>query len=112
MTETVERKARKSGLENVKTINAPASCTGLDDESIDVILCIDVLSDVGDIEPTLQEMRRVLKSAGSRSVYEPHTAWEPGAWKPDRSINELTSAGLFSLQSRDGKILKFGKTPN
>jgi ubiquinone/menaquinone biosynthesis C-methylase UbiE len=112
MIETVEKKAGKHRLENVKTINSPASSTGLDDESIDLILCIDVLSDISDIGPTLQEMHRILKSDGILSVYEPHTGLEPGAWKPERSIKELTSTGLFFLQRRDSRILKFGKTPN
>ncbi len=94
----------------MKTINSPASSTGLDDESIDLILCIDVLSDISDLEPTLQEMHRILKSDGILSVYEPHTGWEPGAWKPERSTKELTTTGLFSLHRRDDRILKFGKT--
>ncbi len=111
MIETVEKKARKHRLENVKTINSPASSTGLDDECIDLILCIDVLSDVSDINPTLEEMHRILKSDGVLSVYEPHTGWEPGTWRPERSTKELTTTGLFSLLSRDRRILRFGKTP-
>ena len=110
MIEMVEKKVRKHRLENVKTINSPASSTGVDDESIDLILCIDVLSDISDIAPTLQEMHRILKPDGTLSVYEPHTGWEPGAWKPERSTNELTTTGLFSLHRRDGRILKFRKT--
>lgn len=112
MIENVEKKVRKHRLENVKTINSHASSTGLNDESINLILCIDVLSDISDINPTLQEMHRILKSDGILSVYEPHTGLEPGTWKPERSIKELTTSGLFSLQRRDGRILKFGKTPN
>lgn len=110
MIENVEKKVRKHRLENVRAINSPASSTGLDDESIDLILCIDVLSDISDIDPTLHEMHRILKSDGMLSVYEPHTGWEPGAWKPERSIKELTTTGLFFLHRRDGRILNFGKT--
>jgi ubiquinone/menaquinone biosynthesis C-methylase UbiE len=110
MIETVEKKVRKHKLENVKTINSPASSTGMDDECIDLILCIDVLSDISDIDPTLHEMHRILKPNGTLSVYEPHAGWEPGAWKTERSINELTATGLFSLHKRDGRILKFVKT--
>ena len=111
MTETVENKVRRHRLENVKTINSPASNTGLKDESIDLILCIDVLSDISEMDPVLQEMHRILKPDGILSVYEPHTGWEPGAWKPKKSIKELTTTGLFFLQRRDSRILKFGKTP-
>jgi len=112
MIEIVKKKDKKHRLDNVKTINSPACRTGLNDKSIDLIVCIDVLSDISDIGPTLQEMHRILKSDGILSVYEPHTGLEPGAWKPERSIKELTSTGLFFLQRRDSKILKFGKTPN
>jgi ubiquinone/menaquinone biosynthesis C-methylase UbiE len=112
MIEDVKKKVKKYRLDNVKTINSPASSTGLNDKSINLILCIDVLSDISDIGPTLQEMHRILKSDGILSVYEPHTGWEPGTWKPERSIKELTSTGQFFLQRRDSRILKFGKTSN
>ena len=111
MVENIEKKVRKYRLGNVKSINSPASSTGLGDESIDLILCIDVLSDISDIDATLQEMHRILKSDGILSVYEPHTGWEPGTWKPERSTKELTNRGLFFPHGRDGRILKFGKSP-
>lgn len=111
MTDVVARKARKSGLENVKTINAPASGTGLPDESVDLVLCIDVLSDVSDMEATLREVHRVLKPDGTLSVYEPHAGWEPGAWKPERTARELTATGLFILRATEGRIVRFGKAP-
>lgn len=109
MIERIKKKAKKHKLEHVKTINALASNTGLEDESIDLILCIDVLSDITDIDSTLQEMYRILKIDGMLSVFEPHAGFELGAWKPDKSIKELTGTGLFSLHERNNKILKFKK---
>jgi len=109
MIENVKKKVKKQRLENVKTITATASNIGLEDESIDLIFCIDVLSDITDIDSTLQEMYRILKFNGILSVFEPHTGFEPGAWKPDKSIKELTATGLFSLHERDDRILKFKK---
>ena len=109
MTKNINRKVEKQKLKNVNTITSFASNTGLEDESIDLIICIDVLSDITDINSTLQEMYRVLKSDGILSVFEPHAGLEPGAWKPDKSIKELTTTGLFSLYERDDKILKFKK---
>jgi ubiquinone/menaquinone biosynthesis C-methylase UbiE len=109
MIEIVERKVLKHQLKNVKTLLAPASNIDLDDESIDLILCIDVLSDITDINDTLLELRRVLKPNGILSVFEPHTSWELGTWKPEKSIHELTNSGMFSLHIRDGKILQFEK---
>ena len=109
MIENVKKKVKKQRLNNVKTITATASNTGLEDESIDLIFCIDVLSDITDIDSTLQEMYRILKFDGILSVFEPHTGFEPGAWKPDKSIKELTATGLFSLHARDDRILKFKK---
>jgi demethylmenaquinone methyltransferase/2-methoxy-6-polyprenyl-1,4-benzoquinol methylase len=112
MIEVVERKVRKHQLSNVKTLNVPASKTGLDDESMDLILCIDVLSDITDIKNTLLELSRILKPEGILSIFEPHTSWEIGTWKPEKSIQELTSSGMFSLYKRDGNILQFVKLPN
>jgi ubiquinone/menaquinone biosynthesis C-methylase UbiE len=109
MTKNVKKKAEKQGLENVKTITSFASNTGLEDESIDLIICIDVLSDITDIDSTLQEMYRIVKFNGILSIFEPHTSFEPQAWKPDKSIKELTATGLFSLLERDDRILKFEK---
>lgn len=109
MIENVTKRIKRKGVDNVKILNLPASNTGLDDESINLILCIDVLSDITDINPTFQELHRVLKSDGILSVYEPHTGIEPGTWKPKKSIRELTTTGLFFLQSRDNRILKFEK---
>ena len=109
MIQHVKKKAAKQKLENVKTITAPASNTGLEDESISLVICIDVLSDITDIDSTLHEMHRILKFDGILSVFEPHAGIEPGAWKPDKSITELTVTGLFSLHERNNKILKFKK---
>ena len=109
MIENVKKKVEKHSLMNVKTLTCAASDTGLDDESIDLVFCIDVLSDITDIDSTLQEMHRILKSDGMLSVFEPHTGFEPGAWKPDKSIKELTQSGLFYLHERDDRILKFMK---
>ena len=111
MIENVEKKVRKHRLKNIKTITSSASNTSLNNESIDLIFCIDVLSDITDIASALQEMRRILKSDGILAVFEPHTGFEPGAWRPERSIKELTGTGWFALNQRDGRILKFQKTP-
>ena len=109
MVKRVKKKAEKHKLEHVKTINAPASNTGLEDECIDLILCIDVLPDIKDIDSTFREMHRILKPDGILSVFEPHAGLEPGVWKPDKSVKELTDTGLFSLHERSNKILKFKK---
>jgi ubiquinone/menaquinone biosynthesis C-methylase UbiE len=109
MIDRVKKKAEKHGLEHVETINAPASNTRLEDESIDLILCIDVLPDIKDIDSTFREMYRILKPDGILSVFEPHAGFEPGVWKPDRSVKELTGTGLFFPHERNNKILKFKK---
>jgi len=109
MIKKVKKKVEKQGLENVQTITTNASNTGLEDESIDLIFCIDVLSDITDVNSTLQEIYRILKFDGILSVFEPHAGFEPGAWKPGKSIEELTATGLFSLHYRGDKILKFRK---
>lgn len=109
MAKRIKRKVEKQGLENVTTITSSASNTGLEDETIDLIICIDVMSEIADGNRVFQEMYRILKSEGTLSIFEPHAGLEPGVWKPERSIEELTASGLFSLRERDDKILKFNK---
>ncbi|MFC2027306.1 class I SAM-dependent methyltransferase [Chloroflexota bacterium] len=109
MIENVTKRIEKYRIMNVTTLTCVASETGLDDESIDLVFCIDVLSDITEISSTLHEMHRILKPDGILSVFEPHTGFEPGAWKPERSIKELTHSSLFCLHERDNRILKFKK---
>ena len=63
----VEKKIRKKGLKNVKTILSGLD-TGLPDESVDVVLLYNVLPMVKNRPALIKELYRVLKPGGVLSV--------------------------------------------
>ena len=93
----VEEKAKKEGLSNIETILSDGKI-GLPDEYIDVIWMCDVFHEVKQKRAVLQELHRVLKREGVLTIY-------------DGMKDEVLSCteGLFSLDRKDGKLLKFVK---
>lgn len=64
---SVEKKIKKRGLKNVKTILSGLD-TGLPDESVDIVLLYNVLPMVKDRPALIKELYRVLKPGGVLSV--------------------------------------------
>ena len=93
----VEEKARKEGLSNIETVLSDEKI-GLPDECIDVIWMCDVLHEVKQKRAVLEELYRVLKTEGVLAIYD-------GMRDDVLSYTE----GLFSLNGKDGKLLKFVK---
>lgn len=65
--QTIEKKARKKGLANVKTILSGLD-TGIPDETVDVALLFNVLPMIQDRPAVIKEIYRVLKPGGVLSV--------------------------------------------
>ncbi len=65
--EIIEKKIKKHGLKNVKTIT-PGNGTGLPDKSIDVALLFNVIFMIEDKEKLIDELHRILKTGGVISV--------------------------------------------
>ncbi|MFX1320368.1 MAG: class I SAM-dependent methyltransferase [Promethearchaeota archaeon] len=97
----VNRKAMKKGLENIITIETDCK-TGLDDNSIDVIICFDVLHNIEDKECILKEFHRILK-LNSRLSFDDHHMNE------NEIINTITTQDLFKLVGKKEKIYNFSK---
>ena len=95
---SVEKKASKERLSNIKTILSGRD-TGLEDESIDTVWLYDTFHIIKAKREVLQELNRILKHNGFLLMYDPHMK--------ENKILEIT-AGLFSLRDR-GKILNFRK---
>ena len=93
----VEEKSKKEGLTNIETILSDNG-TGLPDESIDTVWMCDVLHEVKQRRAVLEELHRVLKREGTLAIYD---------GMRDRVLSYTT--GLFSLNGRDGKLLRFAK---
>jgi len=93
--QTVRNAALKKGLSNIETIHSDCA-TGLESESIDIILLYDVFHGLGNQKAVLEELHRVLKSGGILSFNDHHL-------KEEGILSGLTEAGLF-------KLAKKGKT--
>ena len=97
----VKEKAAKIGLDNIETIITDCK-TDLDTESIDVIICFDVLHDVKDRECILNEFYRLLKLDSRLSVDDHHS-------KEEEILSLITGNGLFELEEKIGKLYNFKK---
>jgi len=95
--EIVAEKSSKNGLANIETILSDSK-TGLPDECVDTVWMCDVFHEVEQKRAVLEELHRVLKREGTLAIYD---------GMRDRVLSYTT--GLFSLNGRDGKLLRFTK---
>jgi len=68
--EYIENKAKKKGIENVKSIAADAQNTGLSQESVDIVFLHLVLHDIEDKRKAIREFNRILKVNGKLVIDE------------------------------------------
>ena len=99
--EKVRKKAQKLGYTNIETIQTDCA-TGLDNESIDKIICFDVLHDISNKIDILKEFHRVLRSNSILSFDDHHM-------NEDKIIDLITSNGLFKFFEKKDKQYNFIK---
>jgi len=97
----VKARANKKKLDNVDTIQTECK-TNLDDKSIDVIICFDVLHGIKDKECILKEFFRVLKSNSILSFDDHHM-------NENEIIKKVTSNNLFKQIEKKDKQYNFIK---
>ena len=97
----VEKRAREKELKNIETILTDCD-TKLEDNSIDVVLLLDIYHDLSNPERILQELHRVLKKNGWLSVDDHH-------FKDDEIIGKITNIGLFKFIERKDEVFNFTK---
>ena len=69
----VSRKAEKEGLDNIVTLLSSGNVDiPIDNETLNHVLLIDVLQEISDKEPLLEEIHRILKPEGQMTVYPMH----------------------------------------
>ena len=95
----VEKRIRKKGITNIKTILSSRE-TGLPDGSVDAVLLHDVLQMVTDQMGLLLELHRVLKSGGS--IYTTSEHLESGEF-----MDIMGKGGLFSLVGEREGLFEF-----
>lgn len=99
--ERVERLVGKRGVTNVATILS-ACATGLACGSVDVALLYDVLHDLGNARPVLDELHRVLAPRGRLSVRDHHMS------EAD-ILGKVTAGGRFSLTAKGRRTYTFSR---
>lgn len=97
----VDETTLKKRLKNVQTILTDCK-TGLSDESIDVIICFDVIHGLADLESILIEFHRVLKRNSSLSVDDHHLS-------RDEIIAKISEQGLFKYKEEKNEVYTFIK---
>jgi len=98
----IRKKAEKIGYINIETIQTDCA-TGLDDKSIDKIICFDVLHNIPNKNKILKEFHRVLKPNAMLSFDDHHM-------NEEEIIEFITSKGLFELSEKKDKQYNFIKT--
>ena len=99
--ERIKKKASKGGFTNIYTILTDCD-TGLEKNSIDVVICFDTLHALGNITSNIKEFYRVLKPNAILSLDDHHS-------NEDEIISKIQEKGLFDLKEKKEKILNFIK---
>ena len=91
--ERVQKRVKKENLTNIETIQSGLE-TGLEDESLDFILLLDVYTWIPNKRPLLKELNRILKSSGKMFVLIDHA-------DPKEFADDVKCYGFFNIESRD-----------
>ena len=97
--EKVKDKAQKKKIENITTILTDCD-TKLPDNSINVVICFDVMHDIADKNKLLKEFHRVLKPDGYLSFDDHH-------YNNEEIIELFSNLELFQLNEKQEKIYNF-----
>lgn len=98
----VENMVSRRGIQNVVTVQSDCD-TGLDDNSVDVILLFDIFHMFHDPNRILRELYRVLKDEGVLSFNDPNM-------NEQNIISGVTGPGLFKLSGQGEYTYTFQKT--
>ena len=97
----LDKLASQRRLENVNTIQSDCA-TGLENDTIDVVLLFDTFHDVDNPEGLLRELHRVLKREGILCFNDHHM-------KEDQILSQITQNDLFTLSKKHKKTSLFSK---
>jgi ubiquinone/menaquinone biosynthesis C-methylase UbiE len=65
----LEKRAGKAGLTGrIRVVKAPAEASGLDDASVDWVICNNVLHELSDVDACIEEWARVLRPGGRMAL--------------------------------------------
>jgi ubiquinone/menaquinone biosynthesis C-methylase UbiE len=98
----VKKIAAKKELSNIQAIQSDCA-TGLENESVDIVLLYDILHELSEPDAVLKELHRVLKSNGILSVNDHHL-------KEEEIISRITEGEPFVLRNKGKKTYNFSKS--
>jgi ubiquinone/menaquinone biosynthesis C-methylase UbiE len=97
--ERVHKKVQQSNLKNVLVVKCDAMNTGLDAESMDLVLLFGVIpAPMLPLKRLLPEMHRILKSKGTLAVWPPIPGFLP---------NSIIRSGLFTYTHKRHGVYNF-----
>jgi ubiquinone/menaquinone biosynthesis C-methylase UbiE len=97
----VQKAASRKGLRNIETICSDRP-TGLEDNTIDVILLYDTYHELSDPDGVLEELHRITKPHSILSFSDHHM-------KEDEILSEITKTNLFALSGKGKMSYLFSK---
>jgi len=100
-SEKIQEKAQKYDLNNIETIETDCKM-GLEDNSIDKIILIDVLHDLEKYKENVEEFARILKPNGTMWVDDHHL-------DSDVIKQKVSDTKLFKFIKRVDSLFKFQK---
>ena len=98
----VQEKVKKEGIENVETILADATETGLPDKSIDIAFLFGFVHHTGGLENIFSELYRVLKPEGILSI-------EKTPWVSEEKLVTAVERNGFIYWGHQGRVFLFTK---
>ena len=99
--ETTAKRAAKAGLDNLETILSGLE-NNLPDQTVDVILLIDVYTWIPDKIALLEEFHRTLKPKGRLVILIDHDS-------PEGCKNDVEQSGLFKLEQQEENVLYYSR---
>lgn len=103
------KRIRNNNIENIEILKRKSG-TSLDDNSVDVILCYDVVHYFKKRRPVYQEFLRILKPGGILSLYPKHhkndsPLMELARMTLEDIVEEVETAGFSLLDKRLKKLI-------
>jgi ubiquinone/menaquinone biosynthesis C-methylase UbiE len=99
--EKVKKGVQKKKIVNIETILTDCD-TKLDDKSIDVVICFDVMHAIVNKPRLIKEFYRVLKPNGYLSFDDHH-------YSEEEIMNIFSDGNIFKLEEQKDKIFNFRK---
>jgi ubiquinone/menaquinone biosynthesis C-methylase UbiE len=92
---TVRKKAARESLTNIEAILIDSDNTGIQSSSIDLVLFVDTLHQIGDCDALFREIHRILKQDGILFM-------DPGHIKMARAREIVEGTGIFTIAECQG----------